>query len=149
MNDRTRDVYTGEPGRITGFARIFGLPAPEDVDLDEGEELRISLAANRTQNGRRAVGGKLFVTSNRLAFRPHDFDAALCGRSATVPLSDVASVGVEPATRDVATALRNPLATLFGGALTDRLRIETTDGREELFVVGDERGLVDRIADLL
>ena len=91
-----------------------------------GEEVVYSRLANRMQ-GSRAVGGKLFLTDQRILFCPHRIDGLLAGKQWSVETGDVAEVGVEPK--------GSGKASKFGGGLRDRLRIRTRDGSEDLFVV--------------
>lgn len=79
--------------------------------------------ANRSQ-GRRAVGGALFLTNARLVFHPHRFDQLTGGKSRDLAFVDIDVVDVEPAT-----------GSLFDGGLRDRLRVQPRDGETELFVV--------------
>lgn len=147
--ESSEDVYTEQPGRVaSALASLFGQPSTDDLELEDGEDLRAVVPANRTQNRRRAVGGTLFLTTGRLVFLPHDFDAALSGDGREVALEAVGDVGVEPPVRSVRGFLAAPLATLFGGGLTDRLRVEVDDGGVELFVCGDPAALADRIEDV-
>jgi hypothetical protein len=100
----------------------FG-PPPE---LAENERWFIHLAANRTQ-GKRAVGGGLHVTTQRLLFCPNVIDARLGGKPWSCALSEISSVGVQ--------MRRFSLVELFSGGLADRLRFDLRDGGRELFVV--------------
>jgi len=94
--------------------------------------------ANRTQGSVRAVGGRLALYVDRLEFRPHKFDRATGGGEWTAELGRIRSVGKQ-------ARGFNPL----NGSLRERLRVETTRGGTELFVVSplseltkpkDERG---------
>jgi hypothetical protein len=81
--------------------------------------------ANRTTSSMRAVGGKLAVVGDHLAFSPHGFDRAFSATDWWVPLNQIASFEVEPI----------DLGHFFGGGLRKRLAVVTRDGRRELFVV--------------
>jgi hypothetical protein len=108
--------------------------------------------ANRTQSSVRAVGGRLALYVDRLEFRPHKFDRATGGGGWTAELGRIRSVGKQ-------ARGFNPL----NGSLRERLRVETTRGATELFVVSplsepmkskDKRGAtldlaVDRIRRVL
>src|SRR5665647_1413536 len=72
-------------------------------------------AANRAQ-GKRAVGGRLHVTTQRLLFLPNVIDARLGGKPWSCALAEVGNVCVEPG--------RFALTELFSGGLRDRLRID-------------------------
>ena len=91
-----------------------------------GEEVAWSRAANRMQ-GSRAVGGKLFLTDQRILFCPHRVDGLLRGKPWSVDIGAVSEIGVEPKGSGKASKL--------GGGLRDRLRIRTADAGEDLFVV--------------
>lgn len=123
----------------------LGMPAADDLDAAEGEALLHTETANRTQNRRRAVGGRLYLTDRRLLFRPHGFDARLSGERREIPLSEADGVDTRPPTRSPLRALRRPLDTLFGGGLRTRLRVETADGDRDLFVVSDPEATAERI----
>jgi hypothetical protein len=100
--------------------------------LEGVEKLRWKRAANHTQ-GNRAVGGRLFMTNQRLIFQPNRLDAATKGLQWSVRLRDVQSVGKED--RDM-----NP----FSGGLRNRLRVHDAHG-SELFVVRH----LDEVIELL
>jgi hypothetical protein len=82
-----------------------------------------SIRANQSQ-GARAVGGRLALTTHRLVFEPHAFDAATGGRTWAVPLAAIAEAGEEPRTW-------HP----FDGGMRRRLRVTPRDGQKALFVV--------------
>ena len=94
---------------------------PDPVRPDE--QLVLRRPANRTQ-GRRAVGGALFLTAGRLVFSPHRLDRLTGGRPWEADLTSVATVGVLPRT-----------GGLTDGGLRDRLHVQLHDGGSELFVV--------------
>src|SRR5436853_3642919 len=77
-----------------------------------GEEVVYSRLANRMQ-GSRAVGGKLFLTDQRILFCPHRIDGLLAGKQWSVETGDVAEVGVEPK--------GSGKASRVGGGLRDRM----------------------------
>ena len=114
------------------------IPKPE---LESGESIRESWLANRTQSQCRAVGGRLHLTTHKLAFIPHVFDAALAGQSWSVPLTRIARVGLQPG--------EFSFAHLFDGGLRTRLRVETDSGSHELFVVHRPDDLRRTISDVL
>ncbi len=99
-------------------------------DADADERIEWSRAANHLQ-GRRQVGGKLFLTNARLLFNPHHLDHALAGRRWSVSLEDIETVDTEP------RLTGGFLDTLFGGGLRNRLRIDLVDESADLFVVND------------
>ncbi len=129
------------------FMRLLGEPSRDEFDLDDDEAVRFEARANHTQNRRRAVGGKLFVTDRRVGFRPHSFDDTLGGKHVDAPLEAIETVTTEPARRSLGAILRSPLEALFGGGLRARLRIETDDGDAELFFVDDIETAIDVIED--
>lgn len=95
-----------------------------------GEVVRDSWPANHTQHTQRAVGGRLFLTTHRLLFEPHAFDAATGGLPWAAPLAHVAHVGVT----------KVDLSHLFGGGLRKRLKVAFRDGSHTLFVVNGAAG---------
>ncbi len=96
----------------------------KSVEAEPDERVVWSQLANRVQSSHRAVGGKLFLTDRRLIFCPHWIDAVTGGRTWSLPLSDVGGVGIKPKGGD-----------RFAGGLRDRLRIDSADGDEQMFVV--------------
>jgi hypothetical protein len=117
------EEWFAEGGNLGGSGRSavgiwVGGPA-----LEQGETVLWERAANRTQAGRRAVGGRLFLTGSRLLFEPNRVDAATGGKNWSAPLASIRSVSTEP--RDW---------NLFSGGLRTRLRLDLDDG-VELFAV--------------
>ena len=101
-----------------------------------GEVIRWSAMANRTQGDPtrgvpRAVGGKLFLTNQRVLFTPHRLDYLFAGEKWEAAVADIQQVDKEPHDR------RPSSATLFSGALRDRLRLTFKDGSVALFVVNN------------
>jgi hypothetical protein len=94
------------------------------VEAEPDERASWSQLANRVQSSHRAVGGKLFLTDRRLVFCPHWVDAATGGKTWSLPLADIARVGITPKGGD-----------RFAGGLRDRLRIELASGDQQLFVI--------------
>jgi len=95
------------------------------------ERIRWQTAANRAQGGR-SVGGRIFLTNQRLVFEPNRIDSITGGRQWAVPLSAIHEVGFQ--TRD-----RN----LFSGGLRNRLRLTCADGDDELIVVNHLDDVID------
>ncbi|MGC5258063.1 hypothetical protein ACPXCG_17095 [Gordonia sp. DT218] len=93
------------------------------VEALPDERILLKYASNHTQSRRRAVGGRLFVTSDRIVFLPHRLDALTGGRQWAAMVEQVVRVSVEPKGGDT-----------FGGGLRDRLRVDTDTGCA-LFVV--------------
>jgi hypothetical protein len=106
----------------------------KSVQAEPDESVVWSHLANRVQSSHRAVGGKLFLTDRRLIFCPHWIDAATGGRTWSLPLSDVAGVGIKPKGGD-----------RFAGGLRDRLQIDLADGDVQLFVVNRLDEVVARL----
>jgi hypothetical protein len=92
--------------------------------LAQSETISWNQAANRTQSSGRAVGGRLFLTQQRLVFEPGRFDAAFGGAAWQAPLIAIRAVGSQA-----------PGGQTFGGGLRTRLRLDLADGGVELFVV--------------
>ena len=114
----------------------FGTPPV----LADNEQWVMQLAANRTQ-GKRAVGGGLHITTQRLLFKPNVIDGRLGGRSWQCALAEIVAVGVEPS--------RFSLLELFSGGLSDRLRFDLQDGSRELFVVSNPEARAAELRELL
>ncbi len=127
--------------------KLLGEPTQDEFELREGEQLRFESRANHTQNRRRAVGGKLFVTDRRLGFVPHSFDNSLRGKHVDLDLTSIDAVTTEPNRRSLRGVLGGPLDALFGGGLRTRLRVETTGGEAELFVIDDVESVVEILED--
>src|SRR5215207_2526049 len=114
----------------------FG-PPPQ---LADDESWVTHLPANRTQ-GKRAVGGGLHLTNQRLLFSPNVIDAKLGGKPWSCMLFEIASIGMQ--------RRRFSLLELFSGALADRLRFDLQDGRSELFVVSNPAQRATELRELL
>jgi hypothetical protein len=84
------------------------------IELQQNELLVTSFRANHTQ-GRRAVGGSLHLTTQRVVFRPHIIDRATGGTTWEAPLSAITDVSVAP----------KGGGGNFDGSLRDRLAIST------------------------
>ncbi len=144
--DPSETDESSSEGRVLGGVLSFlGMPDETDLATRDGETIRHSETGNRTQNRRRAVGGRLWVTDRRLVFRPHDFDDGLAGKGRDVPLDDVETVDTEPSSLDPVRFVQRPLDALFGGGLRTRLRVETVDGETDLFVVSDPEAAAEEI----
>ena len=94
--------------------------------LDECESLLFEVPANCTQ-GKRAVGGKLFGTTQRLIFVPNRMDGRLGGRIVIIPRDEISSV----AKADVTWAITE----IFSGAHVPRMSVLARDGTQYMFVV--------------
>jgi hypothetical protein len=94
------------------------------VELRDSESLIFRCRANRSV-GRRALGGHLYLTNQRLVFEPRLIDRLLSREGLLeVPLTRVAAADVAPRG-----------AGLFDGSRRRRLRVREIDESEELFVV--------------
>ncbi|MFI5716796.1 hypothetical protein [Nocardia sp. NPDC051750] len=100
--------------------------------LTASETITWKRLANRTQSAHRAVGGRLYLTGERILFEPSHFDALTGGRSCHIALSDVAAVGTEA-----------PSGNKFDGGMRTRLRIDLRDRSTELFVINRVNDAVD------
>ena len=105
-------------GRDT-FALGIWIPEP---DLQPQEAVLATFDANRTQ-GRRAVGGRLFLTTTHLRFLTHRFDRMLGGRDWAIPRHDISSASV---------ADRSGVGDAFAGGIRRRLQVDA-QGSVELF----------------
>ena len=106
------------------------------IELLDGEEIVLSYPSNHSQ-GKRAVGGKLFVTNQRIAFAPNRFDANLGGLAFDIPLSMVTSITTDPP--------RIRLVEIFSGALRTRLAIHGGIDQVNFFVVSHPEIVVNQI----
>lgn len=108
--------------------------------LPEGEQWVAHYAANRTQ-GKRAVGGTLHITTNRVMFQPNSMEFRMGGNAWTCSRTELVGAGIEPR--------RFALLELFSGALVDRLALVLNNGRRELFVVNAIAARFEEIRSLL
>ena len=70
--------------------------------------------------------GKPFLTQRRLLFTPHRIDGLLWASGWEAGLEEITTAGIEP---------RGTKQGLFGGGIRKRLRVRTSAGGEELFVI--------------
>ncbi len=117
-------------GRHTLALGIW-VPAP---DLQPQETVLATINANRTQ-GRRAVGGRLFLTTTHLRFVAHRFDRMLGGRDLAILRREISSASV---------ADRSGVGDVFAGGTRRRLQVDAR-GSVELFVVNRLDQVVVRI----
>ncbi len=101
----------------------LGIWVPEP-DLQPQETVLATINANRTQ-GRRAVGGRLFLTTTHLRFVAHRFDRMLGGRDLAILRREISSASV---------ADRSGVGDVFAGGTRRRLQVDAR-GSVELFVV--------------
>jgi hypothetical protein len=114
----------------------FG-PLPK---LAEGEEWVAHYAANRAQ-GKRAVGGALHITTLRTLFEPNTMESGMGGRAWSCWRDQIVAAGIEPG--------RFSLLELFSGGLVDRMLLELSDGRRELFVINQLGTRFEEIRSIL
>jgi hypothetical protein len=117
------------------------IAAPE---MREGERVLWRKFANRQQSAVRVVGGRLFLTDQRLIFQPHRLDAALGGEGWSAALKDVE---VSAAARQQPFAL-GPGALATGAAaatLRRRLRVRQASGAVDIFILNGLSGALTRI----
>lgn len=103
--------------------------------LSGAEQATWKSAANRAQRGR-SVGGRLYLTNERLIFEPNRLDAATKGRPWSTLLDAIQCVATE-----------SPDGNVVSGGLRTRLRLDLVDGTTELFVVNDLESVVQTIDD--
>lgn len=106
-----RDVPLGTAGRLMGLRVI----PPE---LHAGEKVLWSERANRLQHKLRAVGGRVYLTNQRLIFGRSRLESLLRGEEWSTPLTDIAA----------ATAAEDLLVNLC---------IEMVDGKVERFRIAN------------
>lgn len=99
-----------------------------------------SYYVNHLRSDRRPLGGKLYLTNQRLLFSPHLVDALLGGEKFGIELEDV----------DRVTRIRadgDEDGTESGGP--ERLALERGDGRRDTFVVSDLETAIDDVREQL
>src|SRR5690606_36324910 len=105
------------------------------------ESVQLSFAANRTQNSWRAVGGKLFITNQRILFVPNHWDGKLGGKPVEFGHDQVLEIFV----KENRTSLRE----LFSGGLRNRLGFRLSDSSIQYFVVNDLAKTKSKITEVL
>lgn len=108
-----------------------------EIQLSELELVMLSYPANHTQ-GKRAVGGKLFVTNCRLAFAPNRIDANMGGKTWEMPLSDFKTADTDKP--------RLRITEIFSGAWRMRLAVHAQLGGVEYFVVRNPQKISGEIS---
>ncbi|MBW2463638.1 MAG: hypothetical protein JRH11_18445 [Deltaproteobacteria bacterium] len=121
----------------TPLPRFWFGPPPE---FEAGEEWVAHYAANRTQR-KRAVGGGLHITNQRVLFCPNVVDRSLGGQPWECAVAEVSSVSAEPG--------RFSLAELFSGGLRTRLRVDLRDGATQFFVVARVAEAQEKLSAML
>ncbi len=103
---------------------VCGVPALDD------ETVVTAYSANLLRGDARPLGGKLYLTSDRLVFTPHLIDALLGGKAVARSLVDILTV-------------QRSMAESETGR--DRLQIVMTDEETMTFVVHDLTEAIERI----
>ena len=86
------------------------------------ERILFEVPANHTQ-GRRAVGGKMFVTDRRILFIPNRLDGVMGGNCKQIPNGEVSEI---TKSKPVYSLLE-----IFSGAFRSRLCVVTKDHNQE------------------
>lgn len=107
--------------------------------LNPGEKILQSFPVNHTQ-GKRAVGGKLFVSNSRLIFVPNRIDAFFKGKTWSLDIQDIENISTESPNLSV--------NNIFSGAWRKRLRITSYDKNTALFVVNDLEHVIEELNQL-
>lgn len=106
-----------------------------------GEELIAAFYVNYMRSGSRPLGGKLYLTDQRVLFCPHVLDSILGGDPMWVDLEDIEHV--------TDTGARAESAESEDDDAPRKLRVELADGTHESFVVSDLDDAIDAIAGLV
>lgn len=105
------------------------------VPAEPNEEVIASYSANFLRQDARPLGGKLYVTTNRVIFTPHLIDALLSGERYEIALGDVLEV-----------KSHRPTGTdRYGAGKKERLLVRTTTDEEAAFIVNKLEAAVERI----
>ena len=108
--------------------------------LTEGEDLQFEILANHTQS-KRAVGGKIFVTSERLLFAPNRLDSLTGGLTVDIAISTVLGATKSPPVYS--------LSEMFSGAFRSRLCLHTERDGDRFFVVNQLEKTIQRFGEYL
>ena len=106
-------------------------------ELLESEEIILAYPANMTQNNRTAVGGKLFITNQRVIFTTNVIDDKLGGKSFAKAREDIDYIFIKE--RELS------FSELFSGGLVNRLGIKLNDNSEVFFVVNKLDEIINSI----
>ena len=107
------------------------------------EEVIGGFYANHLRRDDRPLGGKLYVTNERLLFCPHLLDALLGGSRTMIPVATVVAAD----RFDPSTAAEED--DVVGGGTQERLRLRLHDAGDEYFVVNDLDGVLDATRGVL
>lgn len=106
-----------------------------------GESVLSAYYANYLRGEGRPLGGKLYVTDERLLFCPHLIDAFFGGSRRMIQLDTISAVErFDPESQVEETTIDAP-----GGGTEERIRVRLVDGTDAFFIAND---LDDAIADL-
>jgi hypothetical protein len=95
------------------------------------------------KNANIGVGGKLQIEPTFIEFVPTKWDKMTGGDRVAVQVEEIETVGKKKKHSG------GIFDTLFAGGLGDRLRIQRTDGTEELFVVSNLDEVIDELNQLI
>ena len=98
-------------------------------ELLESEEIILAYPANMTQKDWRAVGGKLFITNQRIIFTTNVIDDKLGVKSFAKAREDVDYIFIKER--------KLSFTELFSGGLVNRLGLKLKDNSEIFFVVNE------------
>ena len=98
-------------------------------ELLESEEIILAYPANMTQKDWRAVGGKLFITNQRIIFTTNVIDDKLEDKSFAKAREDVDYIFIKER--------KLSFTELFSGGLVNRLGLKLKDNSEIFFVVNE------------
>lgn len=116
------------------------LKLPPGVGQIEDEWVYAQWRAFRTQNSRRLVRGRLYLTNVRLVFWPAPYSAVVFGGQYWLAChTQVTDVGCQ--SRDA--------SQIFGGSFRDRLRINLDDRSVEKFIVPNLDATIAQIRDVI
>ena len=98
-------------------------------ELLESEEIILAYPANMTQKDWRAVGGKLFITNQRIIFTTNVIDDKIEDKSFAKAREDVDYIFIKER--------KLSFTELFSGGLVNRLGLKLKDNSEIFFVVNE------------
>lgn len=107
-----------------------------------GEEVRRGFYVNYLRADQRPLGGKLYVTNQRVLFCPHLIDSFFGGSPRMILLKKIVNVAVVDPTEV-------PDREIVGGGTEKRLRIDTSANQSEYFIINDLEAAVSTINDEL
>jgi hypothetical protein len=110
--------------------------------LDQDESVLWTAGANRQQTLNRSVGGRLFLTEERLIFHPNRVDVLLSGEPWFALLSEIREIDMSP---------RRATVPFLGqtAANRNRLKVVQVSGDVDLFVVNHLASVIERLTSAL